>query len=334
MKLYKFAFALTAIFLVTASVQAQGRKPLPADEQSQYVISAKAGVVNIVEGDVSFVRDGKSDMLIAGDTLRAGDSVKTGRDGRAEILLNPGSYLRLSANTEFVFSDTRIYMLGLKLMRGSAIIEASVIVEAITVVTPKGEFPLINGGLYRFNIDANESSEILTRKGKLLVGGVVVKEGKKAIVATGAPAITSFDKKVEDDFDLWSKERARVIVAANKKLSDRALRRSSSLSMSGNSWVFNPFTGSYTFLPGFWGVASPYGFGYSSCNPHSRWRNWNPEYRGGGGSGYTGGGTGGGGSTGGGGNTSGGGIGRGSNGGTSAPPSGPSSRGGGKIKDH
>jgi hypothetical protein len=334
MKLYKFAFALTAIFLVAASVQAQGRKPLPADAQSQYVVSVKAGVVNIVEGDVSFVRDGKTDMLIAGDTLRAGDSVKTGRDGRAEILLNPGSYLRLSANTEFVFSDTRIHLLELKLTSGSAIIEASVIVQAITVVTQQGQYSLIDGGLYRFNIAANESSEILTRKGKLLVGGVVVKEGKKALIATGAPAITPFNKKVEDDFDLWSKERARVIVAANKKLSNRALMRSNSLSMSGNSWVFNPFTGSYTFLPGFWGVASPYGYGYSSCNPHSRWRNWNPGYTGGGGSGYTGGGSNSGGSTGGGGNTGGGSIGRGGNGGPATPPSGPSSRGGGKIKDH
>jgi hypothetical protein len=333
MKLYKFAFALTAIFLVAASVQAQGRKPLSSDEQSQYVVSAKAGVVNIVEGDVSFLRDGKSDMLIAGDTLRAGDSVKTGRDGRAEILLNPGSYLRLSSNTEFVFSDTRIHMLGMKLMKGSAIIEASVIIEAITVVTPQGEFPLNNGGLYRFNIGESESSEIIARNGKLLAGGVLVKEGKKAIITKGAPTITPFNKKIEDDFDLWSKERARVIVAANKKLSNRALRRNSSLSMSGNAWVFNPFTGSYTFLPGFWGVSSPYGFGYSSCNPYTHWRNRNPGYTGGGGTGYSGGGSGSGGSTGGGGNTGGGGVGRGSNG-PATPPSGPSSRGGGKIKDH
>jgi hypothetical protein len=335
MKPYRFTFALAAIFLAATLARAQERKPLSTEEQSQYVVSAKAGVVNIVEGEVSFVRGGKADMLIGGDTLRAGDSVKTGRDGRTEILLNPGSYLRLSANSEFIFSDTRISLLELELTKGSAIIEASVIVDAITVVTPQGEFPLVNGGLYRFNVGENGSSEIIPRKGKLLAGGVVVKEGKKATIGTGGAAITPFDKKVEDDFDLWSKERARVIVAANKKLSNRALRRSTSLSMSGNAWIFNPFTGYYTFLPGFWGIASPYGYGYNSCNPYTHWRNRHPDYTGGGG-GYIGGGSGRGGSTGGStGRSSGtGSVGRGSSAGVSPRPSAPPSRSGGRARDH
>ncbi|HET8675326.1 MAG TPA: FecR domain-containing protein, partial [Blastocatellia bacterium] len=137
MKLYRLTFALTAIFITLAAAQAQGRKPLPSDDQSQYLVSARAGVVNVVEGDVSFERAGKSDMLIAGDVVRSGDLVKTGANGRAEILLNPGSYLRLSTNTEFIFKDTRIHRLELALLKGSAIIEASVVVETIKVITPQ-----------------------------------------------------------------------------------------------------------------------------------------------------------------------------------------------------
>ncbi|HJQ69886.1 MAG TPA: FecR family protein [Blastocatellia bacterium] len=341
MKLYRITFALTAIIILSAAAYAQDRKPLPSDEKSQYVVSARAGVVNVVEGDVSFERGDKSDMLIAGDVVRAGDLVKTGANGRAEILLNPGSYLRLSTNSEFVFNDTRIYRLELNLLKGSAIVEASVVVEAIKVITPQGEVPIVNGGLYRFNVDAEGGAEVVLRKGKLLTGGVVVKEGRKAMIGAGAPAITPFDKKVEDEFDLWSKERARVIVAANRKLSDRALRRSSSLSLSGNAWVFNPFTGSYTFLPGYWGIASPYGYGYSSCNPYSRWRNWGPGYTGGGtgGGGYYGGGSGSGsgsGSSGGRGGSTGGGIGQGGGGRATPPPTPPAppARTGGRARDY
>lgn len=271
MKLNKIAYALTAIFLIAASAQAQERKTLSNDEQSQYVVSAKAGIVNIAEGDVSYERGGKVDMLIASDVLRPGDVVRTGRNGRAEILLNPGSYLRLSTNSEFSFSDTTIHMLELKLLKGSAIIEASVIEEAITVITPQGKFPLVNGGLYRFNVGANGSSEIITRKGKAEVGGVMIKEGKKAMITVGAPVITSFNKKSEDDFDIWSRDRAKIIVAANNKLSNRALRRNTSLSMSGNAWIFNPFWGTYTYLPGYWGIYSPYGYGYNRCSPYERW---------------------------------------------------------------
>ena len=344
MKLNKIIYALTAISLIAASAEAQGRKSISNDEHSQYVVSARAGVINIVEGDVSFERGGKVDMLLASDTLRAGDVVRTGRDGRAEILLNPGSYLRLSANSEFTFSDTRLHMLGLKLSKGSAIIEASMIVEAITVITPQGEFSLIDAGLYRFNVGANGSSEIIARKGKVQASGVTVKEGKKAVVGAGAPVVTSFDKKSEDDFDLWSKERARIIVAANNKLSNRALRRNNSLSLSGNSWIFNPFVGTYTYLPGYWGIYSPYGYGYNTCNPHSR---WNPcpqgdcrgyggrgGSTGGSGNGSTGGSSGGtGGSTGGSGSGSG--IGSGSSDrGLSAPPVAPPSSSRGRVRDH
>ena len=345
MKLIKIVYALTTISLIAASAQAQGRKSISNDEQSQYVVSAKAGVVNIVEGDVSFERGGKVDMLLTSDVLRAGDVVRTGRDGRAEILLNPGSYLRLSADSEFTFSDTRLHMLGLKIMKGSAIVEASMIVEAITVVTPQGEFPIVDGGLYRFNVGADGGSEVIARKGKVQAGRVTVKEGKKAVIGAGAPVVTSFDKKSEDEFDAWSKERAKIIVAANNKLSNRALRRNSSLSLSGNSWVFNPFVGTYTYLPGYWGIYSPYGYGYNTCNPHSR---WNPcpqgdcrgyGGRGGstGGSGSSGSGSSSGGTVGGGaGNSSGGSsIGSGGNDrGLSTPPTPPPSSSRGRVRDH
>ncbi len=343
MKLNKIIYALTAISLIVASAQAQGRRTLSNDEQSQYVVSAKGGLVNIVEGDVSYERGGKVDMLLTSDVLRAGDVVRTGRDGRAEILLNPGSYLRLSANSEFTFSDTRLHKLGLKLLKGSAIIEASMIVEAITVVTPQGEFPLVNGGLYRFNVGANGNLELIARKGKVQTGRVTVKEGKKAVIGAGTPVVTSFDKKSEDDFDIWSKERAKVIVAANNKLSNRALKRNSSLSMSGNAWIFNPFVGTYTYLPGYWGIYSPYGYGYNTCNPHSR---WNPcpqgDCRGYGGRGDTGGS--GSGSTGGSSGRSGGSTGGSNNGGNmgsgssdrglSTPPAAPPSSSRGRVRDH
>jgi hypothetical protein len=89
---------------------------------SSYVISAKAGGVNFVEGKVSVARkDGKSGLLLKSDTVEIGDKVTTGADGKAEILLNPGSFVRLGANTEFEFQTTELDNLKLKLSAGSAI---------------------------------------------------------------------------------------------------------------------------------------------------------------------------------------------------------------------
>src|SRR5689334_10473095 len=80
---------------VTMSVEAQNRE--------KYVISAKAGGINQITGDVTLRREGaKSEQrLTSSDDLESGDVVSTGVDGRIEVLLNPGSYLRVGANAEF-----------------------------------------------------------------------------------------------------------------------------------------------------------------------------------------------------------------------------------------
>ena len=94
---------------------------------SQYVISAKAGGVNYTSGDVKTTRKDTTEALIVSiqDTLENGDQIQTGPDGRAEILLNPGSYLRLSENSTLEFTDTSFDSLRVKLRSGTAIVEVA-----------------------------------------------------------------------------------------------------------------------------------------------------------------------------------------------------------------
>jgi len=308
MKIIKGAFSAVALLAVALSAFGQDRKPLAPDEQSQYLVSAKAGAVNIVDGDASFKR-GKSDwdILIAGDELRAGDAVRTGTDGRVEVLLSPGSFLRLSGDSEFLFSSTSVYNLKLKVVKGSVIVEASAVESAITVNAGKSQFFIVQNGIYRFTAQADGGAVAMVRKGRLRVADNIVKDGKKiVVVAGGTPVITSFDKKAQDEFDAWSKDRAKTLIAANRKLSERAIRRSLSFNGGGNLWLYDPFFRTYTFLPYGYGYNSPYGGGYRTCNPYNPWRNNYP------GNGTIGSGNGYGGGSGGG---------SGSGGSTSAPPS-------------
>src|SRR5690348_4431182 len=83
---------------------------------NQYLISAKAGGVNVVSGSVTVTRnDGTAGRLVAGESLATGDKVETGGDGRAEVLLNPGSYLRVNSNSAFRFVSTDLEDLKLEL---------------------------------------------------------------------------------------------------------------------------------------------------------------------------------------------------------------------------
>lgn len=282
----KLIIAGVALLVTTTASFAQGRKQLPRLEKTQFLVSANAGWVNVVEGDVVFKRgEADWDMLITGDELDTGDAVKTGSDGRAELLLNPGSYLRLSDSTEAVFTSTSLDDLAVKLVRGSAIVEVSSVDgwtgALLKLTTPKGQVSIVRGGVYRFNVDESGRSEVLVRKGRLVIEGntaVTVKEGNKVVLGGDSAAIATFDRKAEDQFDLWSKTRAEILVAANKKLSSRALSQVAFGLSPGSFWLFDPFRRCYTFLPGFWGFRSPYGPRYSSCNPY-----YNP-WAGGGGS--------------------------------------------------
>ena len=116
--------APVAGLLVLLSVIAAQAQDARSSVASDYLISAKAGGVNYVEGKVSvFRKTGTSGYLVAGDEINIGDRVTTSSDGKAEILLNPGSYLRIGGSTSFDFISTDLENLKVNLRTGSAIFE-------------------------------------------------------------------------------------------------------------------------------------------------------------------------------------------------------------------
>lgn len=294
--------AMLAVLVFAAVAYAQDRKTLPPDEESLYVVSAKVGVVNVVEGEVSYKREQAEWVrTVAGDELRDGDIVRTHAASRVEILLTPGCYLRLTENSEFVLTNPHVYQFRIDLNRGSAIIEASSIDGPMKIGAPQGEFSIIKEGLYRFNIRADGRAEVLVRKGRAAVGSLIVKERKKATVGSGEPAaVASLSKTESDSFDSWSRDRARELIALNQRLVQRGAFANPTFAFVSNAWIFDMGCGCYTFLPFRSGFSSPYGWDYLICNPFSRgwgfffgglypWDPWDYGYGYGYGSGYYGG---------------------------------------------
>ena len=114
----KVVTVVVAILSLSMLAQAQNRE--------RFGISAKAGGVNSVSGQVMVTREGQGPQLLTShDELVSGDIVRTGFGGQAEILLNPGTYCRLAENTEFVLVDSSLENLLVRLNRGSVIIEAT-----------------------------------------------------------------------------------------------------------------------------------------------------------------------------------------------------------------
>ena len=271
MKYFSAALFLPVVLVAGGATLAQDRKPLSPDEQNRYVVSAKAGVINLVDGEVTVAASesgSPASNAVPGLELRQGDVLTSGRIGRAEILLNPGCYLRAGEDTRLVFMfGEKLATEGVKLSRGSVILEASVLDEPMLVVTPSGNFRIIKTGLYRFNV-ADGRSEVLVRKGRVVAGSIVVKEGKKGILEGSAPVVAALDKKTADSFDGWSKDRAKTLIAANQRLSNKEMKRSLGSAFVGyNVWIYDSQCGCHTFLPYTGGFSSPYGWSYSRCNP-------------------------------------------------------------------
>src|ERR1700674_3225042 len=117
-----FTLSIATIALLLATVLV-----VSAQNREKFVIVAKAGGVNAISGRAE-VRSAPSadwQLLNVTDDLRTGDSVRTGRDGLVEMLLNPGAYLRVAENSEFQLTNNSLEALEIKLIRGTAIIEAT-----------------------------------------------------------------------------------------------------------------------------------------------------------------------------------------------------------------
>ena len=303
-----------------------------AQTRDKFVISAKAGGINAITGQATVHSRGNGDwqQLSITDDLNAGDRVRTADDGRIEILLNPGSYLRVGGNSEVELMDNTLENLEVRLLRGTAIVEATGadgLELNIGISTPHTKLAIVRQGLYRVSVVPGDATELIVRKGRVILSDshTKVKGGNKVIFSAtnvSVAKLTKEEKKLKDkeEVDVWSKERAETLAKANRRISERMLNsafasfRDSDPFSRGRLgfWFFNTHSRCYTFLPFYYGWRSPYGNSYSNSVYYNPTYTYNP--RPGSGTGTTGGGyssggggnsTGGGGSNGGGGSTGG-----------------------------
>lgn len=287
MKTSNISFATVTALLICLLVAG-------AQVSAQYLVSTKAGFVNRTDGKVSILRAegeaGQAGRASLGTQMRDGDRLLTEANSRAEILLSPGSYVRLDQLSEVRAVSTDWSQMTFELVRGSMIIEVGIDPQPVNgfvptgnrtvtkktpleVVTPQGGFFVAKDTLVR--IDAKTAATwVAVRQGEIRLGTrELVASGKAEKVKRGKlvrlsgvaqPEFAKVDKDNVDALDVWSFSRAQTLVAANLA----ALRQNSVLAQTG--WFYNSFYGCYTFIPRSGYLVSPYGFGF--------FRNWADAY--------------------------------------------------------
>lgn len=255
---------------------AQIVRPDSPEVSTLYLISAKAGRINASEGEVSIKKSpGKTGTLMPNETLEAGDLVSTGKNGKVEILLNPGSYLRLGANSEFEFLTTELEDLQLKINKGSGILEIITHEDTgfiVGVQTPQTKAYILKQGLYRVDVSEINGTQISVSKGKIQIGeskATTLKSGKSITINKDQQNTAKYTRFENDELEMWSTKRSKELVALNARLNQNLLANSLignlgawSIYNSFGIWVFDPGLRTWCFLPFGSRWSSPYGSRY------------------------------------------------------------------------
>lgn len=186
---------------------------------------------NAVVGDAVYQRDDAKFPLEPGLKLDKGDFVKTASNSYTELLLQPGNYLRVAADTEIQIINDEHDRMRLKLNRGTVSFEilsrenlssffngGSEVRYLIRVLTPDTGVFISEPGIFRVSATPGGPTELIVRNGSAAIKGRHVKAKRRAVVSKDNVAITEIDSKNEDAFDVWARERADTLVRANKAL--------------------------------------------------------------------------------------------------------------------
>ncbi len=246
---------------------------------AQSVISAHSGVIHYVEGEVSVDGAPVHPKFAEFPDVKAGQLVATA-EGRAEILLTPGVFLRMAENSSVRMLSNALADTRLEVVSGSALVEVGELLEhnAIAFEASGVHMELAKKGLFR--IDANPASlRVYEGQARVTAGSesLVARKDHQINFDAAKLADTKFDAKDTDAFYRWSSRRAEYVAAANV-ISARVTSNSdygSSFTSNPGAWSWNPYFGMFTFLPANGIYWSPFGSPFYS--PAMAWSAYVPR---------------------------------------------------------
>jgi len=250
---WKFVLGVTTLAVAASGTAVWG----------QAVISAKSGVINYHEGEV--FTNGNRVEAKPGQFAewKKGEELTT-VNGRAEILLTPGVFLRVSEESKLLLVENRLSDTRIQVVAGSVMLECAELLEDNSVTLSYGSYNLAvrKAGLYR--VDASTGTAKVF-EGELQVAGngqtLVLRKGKLTQLGS-LLAAEKFDGKVNDSFYRWASRRAEPLSVASFS-GARSVYNTGSIWSTGG-WYFNPYFGMFTYLPvrGFYN--SPFGYRFYS----------------------------------------------------------------------
>jgi hypothetical protein len=239
----------------------------------QLVVSVHSGVIHFSEGSV-FVDDRPLEQKFGTfPSIKEGSTLRT-EEGRAEVLLTPGVFLRIDENSSIRMISNAIKDTRVEFLQGSAILDSlDASADSAVVIAYKDcqiRFP--QKGIYRMD---SSPPVLQVYNGE----AEVTREGKPSSVDAAHLFFFSlglvtqkFGEGADDDFYQWSKGRSDFISADNRSAAQSAadpgqMDNGQAVGRDPNLYLGTPIYGGVG-TPGYGGASGTfpldYNFSYSN----------------------------------------------------------------------
>ena len=263
-KMMATSFALAALLSV------------PAWSDSDTRHTAMPGTLNYVEGQASIGDQTLGSNSVGTATLQNGDVLQTG-NGKAEILLTPGVYLRVGSNSEVKMDSNSLLNTEVTVDQGEAMVEVDQIYHEnnLRVSQPGADTKITKAGLYDFDA---ANGDVRVFDGKAVVTAddhnITVKKDHQVALDSAKLKAKDFNKKQvtqNDDLYRWSSLRSQYLSDANIDAA-RTYYADGWYGPGwwGPGWYWDPMFAGFTYLPGSGFFYNPFGWGFYS--PLMVWR--------------------------------------------------------------
>jgi hypothetical protein len=232
----------------------------------------RPGLINTVQGQVSLDEHPVLPHSMRRQVLRAGQEIRT-NTGKAELLLTPGSFLRIGNNAEVRMLSRSLENTQVKVVQGTALLDAKAgYKHALAIIMDGTTTRIEKHGIYGFNATGRTISVL---RGKAIVyqgdSQIRLKKGRQLYVAArGNLQVARLDKQAFKSSSLyqWNQVRDRYESRARRSV-QRWIAQSGR--WYGPGWYPSRFWGFYAYVPSPGPFIGPY---YGPYYGPWGWNDW------------------------------------------------------------
>jgi hypothetical protein len=232
-----------------------------ATQNAQPANNAVPGTLNYVEGSATLNGQTLGQRAVGSAMLEPGQTIST-TNGRAEVLLTPGIFLRLAHDSAVQMVSPNLTNTVVKVERGRAAVEVDQLFKENDIHIVENNVPvqLIKTGLYEFDADRGA---VLVFSGEAAVQKTngkweTIKSGHDLNIAEGVtmkPAKFDVSQQEQSGLYRWSSLRSDYLAEANQQMAGYYGAG------YAPGWYWDPYMYDYTFL-GAYPFMSPFGWGF------------------------------------------------------------------------